>query len=216
MKNWQTTLLVTAGLLTVPVHAAEVLVTLVKDAECRYQDNGTWPSMVPFMKLKTGDRLRLGSTCTVQLLYTSVGRQETWSGPAELAVGDAASQAAGNVQPTVRQMPAAALARLARTPALLTDMRARTGMVMVRSGGMLEKLRGIEAVYDQMRAGAAPEDVTPELYLAGALYELELYRDVEEIIADIVARQPDNAEARAILDNLRRALNGANGAGYPQ
>ncbi|MDD3530274.1 MAG: hypothetical protein PHS77_10405 [Gallionellaceae bacterium] len=216
MKIWQTTCLLAAGLLSAQVQASEVLVTLVKDTDCRYLDNGAWPAMVPFMKLNSGDRLKIGPACTVQLLYTANGRQETWVGSAEVVVGETASQAEGGAQPAVRQMPTAALARLARTPALLTDMRARTGMVMVRSGGMLEKLRDIEALYEDMRAAALPEDVTPELYLVSALYELELYRDVEEIIADIVARQPDNAEAQAILDNLRRVLNRANGTCYSQ
>jgi hypothetical protein len=60
-----------------------------------------------------------------------------------------------------------------------------------------------------MRRDAPPEDVTPELYLVSGLYDLKLYRDMEEILADIIARQPDNAEARAIMDNLRKAMESA-------
>lgn len=206
MKPFRMILLVALTGGAFAAQAQDVLVTLVKDKTCLYLEKGAWVLMTPFMKLRAGDRLELGAGCATQLLYTASGRQETWSGRVELTIGEARSEAIGDAIPVVKQLPVAALARLSRAPLVLTDIRSRTGMVMVRSGGVLEKLRAVESLYEEMRAAAGNEDITPELYLLSALYELELYRDVEEIIADIVARQPDNAEAQLILENMRKAM----------
>lgn len=190
--------------------ADEGMVTLLQGQASLAGALGSTGPVVPFMKLRQGDRIELAEGARLQILYATSGRQETWSGKAVIEVGSSESRAkSAAAEPRVKQLPAAALLRLAQAPAVLTDIRSRTGMVMVRSGGLLEKIREIETVYEQMRRDAPPEDVTPELYLVSGLYDLKLYRDMEEILADIIARQPDNAEARAIMDNLRKAMESA-------
>lgn len=186
--------------------ASEALLTMVKGPDCQLETENAVSFLVPFMKVRTGDRLALGPGCTAQVLYTGAGRQETWNGAVTLTIGEQQSQPNGTVVPVVKILPSAALNRLAKAPGVLTDIRSRTGMVMVRSGGLLDKLRETEALYNEMRGVAMPDDITPELYLMSALYELKLFRDVEEIVAEIVARQPDNSEAKSILENIRKAM----------
>lgn len=196
-----------AALLAGGALADEAMVTLFKGQGTLLAEQDRPGPIVPFMKLRRGDRLELAEGSRLRILYAANGRQETWTGKALIEVGGGESLArTASAPPEVKQLPAAALMRLAQAPAVLNDLRNRTGMVMVRSGGLLEKIREIEAVYEQMRRNAAPDDVTPELYLVSGLHDLQLYRDMEEILADIVSRQPDNAEARAIMENLRKAL----------
>lgn len=191
-------------LLTLPARAEEALVTLAHGAISVGVGQQPLMAVTPFMKLRAGDRLELGDGARLRLLYGQSGRQETWAGAGRLQVGtDATARLSGNPQLEIKQMPSAALARLARAENVLADMRTRTGMVVIRSGGLLEALREAESVYREMRAGAADDDVAPELYLVSALYELKLYKDIPDVIEDILGRQPDNPVATAILENLR-------------
>ncbi len=193
-----------AVLFALPAMADEALVTLAQGVV--WVNIGQQPRtpVTPFMKLRAGDRLELGDAARVRLLYGHSGRQETWAGPTVLQVGaGATTRVSGTAQAEVKQVPSAALMRLARADDVLADMRTRTGMVVIRSGGLLEQLREAESVYRELRAQAADDDVAPELYLVSALYELKLYKDIPEVIEDILCRQPGNAVAEAILENLR-------------
>lgn len=193
-----------AVLFSLPAQADEALVTLVQGV-VRVSVGQQLPAPVtPFMKLRAGDRLELAEAARVRLLYGQTGRQETWKGAAVLQVGAGATmRVSGTALAEVKQVPSAALIRLARADDVLADMRTRTGMVVIRSGGLLEQLREAESVYREMRAQAADDDVAPELYLVSALYELKLYKDIPEVIEDILRRQPGNPVAMAILENLR-------------
>lgn len=183
------------------------MVTLLKGEAWLKDARGAQTALVPFGKLRQGDVVELAPATRLQILYTASGRQETWQGKARLEVGGTGSVTLeASVPPSVKTLPTAALNRLAQAPVVLTDIRNRTGMVMVRSGAMIDRIREIETVYSQMRADTPREDITPELYLVSALYDLRLFRDLEEIVADIVSRQPENAEARAILDNIKKAM----------
>ncbi len=206
MKALQIVSIFALATLGFAVQASEVLLTMVKGPDCQLKTDHAVSPLMPFMKVHAGDRLALGAGCTAQLLYTGTGRQETWNGAVTLTIGEQQSQSNGAADPVVKTLPTAALKRLAKAPGVLTDIRSRTGMVMVRSGGLLDKLRETEALYEEMRCAAMPDDITPELYLISALYELKLFRDVEEIVAEIVARQPDNSEAKSILENIRKAM----------
>ena len=222
MKNWKliwsmALAALATGALVTGALADEGMVTLFKGQGSLIGEQGGKSAIVPFMKLRRGDRIDLGDGGRLQILYTATGRQETWTGAAVIEVGGNESQAkSAAAAPVVKTLPAAALHRLAQTPAVLTDIRNRTGMVMVRSGGLLEKIREIETTYSQMRQEAAKDDVTPELYFVSALYDLKLYRDMEEIMQEIVARQPDNEEAKALVENLRKAMENTGAAAVVQ
>jgi hypothetical protein len=193
-----------AVLLSLPAQADEALVTLVQGVVRVSVGQQPHAPVTPFMKLRAGDRLELADAARVRLLYGQTGRQETWNGAVVLQVGaGATTRVSGTAQAEVKQVPSAALTRLARADDVLADMRTRTGMVVIRSGGLLEQLREAESVYRELRAQAADDDVAPELYLVSALYELKLYKDIPEVIEDILCRQPGNPVAAAILENLR-------------
>jgi len=163
--------------------------------------------VVSFMKVRAGDKLTLGKDAKLQVVYFENGRQESWSGAAKLTIGANESAAAtGVTPPIVKKLPAIVLQQLSRAPGVVSDLKSRSGMIMVRSLPMV-KMRELDENYAALRKEAAEDDVTPELYLLSGLHELKLYRDMKPVLEDMRKRQPNNPEVQAVYEHYSKLMN---------
>jgi len=170
--------------------------------------------VVAFMKIRIGDMLTLGKDAKLQLHYSENGRKETWNGEAKLVIGTNESSAAtGATPPTVTLSPARVLPQLSRAAGVISDLKNRTGMIVVRSLPMV-KMRELDENYAVLRKEAAEDDVTPELYLLSGLHELKLYRDMKPVLEDMRKRQPNNPEVLAVYEHYSKLMNPVEPAPY--
>lgn len=201
-----------AAILLAPFYATAAdtesgMVTQVQGAARYVSGQDKEKPIVSFMKVRAGDKLTLGKNAKLQLVYLKNGRQETWSGAEKLLVGaeqSAASNAAN--QPKVKTLPAIVLQQLGRASGVVSDLKNRTGMILVRSLPMM-KLRELDKNYADMRKNAEEEDVTPELYMLAGLHELNLYRDMKPVLEDMRRRQPNNPEVQAVYQHYSEMMN---------
>lgn len=196
-------LLFTLGSLVGLARAEEALVTQVKGEVVYQSAQGRAQPVVSLQKLRLGEQVSLTAGGILQIVYTGSGRQEKWQGQAQFVIGHEASRSLGEAQPQVRQLPGAAALQLAKAREAMTDLRGRAGMVTVRSAGLREQLLAAEATYEALRRASPDDDITPELYLLGALYTLELYKDLPEVLADILRRQPHLTEVQTLLQHIK-------------
>lgn len=167
--------------------------------------------VVSFMKVRAGDKLTLNKDAKLQVVYFEGGRQESWSGAAKLTIGaNESTAAAGASAPQVKKLPAVVLKQLTRAPTVVSDLKSRTGMIMVRSLPMT-KMRELDENYAALRKEAAEDDVTPELYLLSGLHELKLYRDMKPVLEEMRKRQPNNPEVQAVYDHYSKLMNPSGG-----
>jgi hypothetical protein len=83
-----------------------------------------------FLKIRQGDNFELKEGGSLQLLYFSGGRQETWKGPASVQVGDAESRAAdGKTQsaPEIKILSSKVANRMKGAPLVVSRSDVRTG-----------------------------------------------------------------------------------------
>jgi hypothetical protein len=153
--------------------AEEVRTTLVTQAQGTVQmvqADGKVTPVVTFSKLKPGTRVSVGDDGRFQLVYLSTGQQETWGSSSQIETGDTESKPIkASKLPTIKQLPAAILKGLTQAPVAITDITSIHGMIRVRTAIDGSKLETVEKNYKMFRAQAADDDVTPELYLLGAL-----------------------------------------------
>jgi hypothetical protein len=162
-----------------------------------------------FMKIRRGDRFEISIGAVVQFIYFLGGRQETWKGPVALTVGDSLSATKGEkgvqVQPKVVIFPARATQSMRRIPVLLRrtgldrpgapQIRADIGESPATIALTQEEKAEITVAretYRALRKQAAPDDITPELYLLGIFTDYEQYGEMEGVIEEALRRQPDN------------------------
>lgn len=163
--------------------------------------------VVSFMKVRSGDKLTLDKNAKLQVVYFETGRQETWTGAAKVVIGANESQAAAGANPPqVKKLPAIVLQQLSRAPGVVSDLKSRSGMILVRSLPMVE-LRKLDENYATLRKEAAEDDVTPELYMLAGLHELKLFRDMKPVLEDMRRRQPNNPEVQAIHKHYSELMN---------
>jgi hypothetical protein len=155
--------------------------------------------LAAFAKVRSGDQLAMKPGAKLQLVYFESGRQETWAGPCALAVGERASSSARDcAPPAVKELPQAVLNALLNTPDMISDIRNRSGMVRVRSVPKHEQIKAAEDQYQALRAQAAEDDITPELYLFSRLWSLQQATALGETLAIMEKRQPKSAEVASL------------------
>ena len=166
-----------------------------------------------FIKVRDGDRFSAAPGASVRVIYFDTGRQESWAGPATFMVGLRES-VASSVRPAVSQLPTAASQKLSLTPELIQVAKSgRTGSVVVRSpspkavDGQAHALREARATYAAMQPAFAPDDITPEMYLATVLHEHKLIEEMQELVVLMQKKQPHNAEVKALSTWLGTARN---------
>lgn len=161
----------------------------------------------PYMRLRHGDKVILAAGANIRISYTTVSRQEVWTGPGSFVATSAGGEVLKGNKPEVVQMAAAVPQKLARVAELMNT--SRVGGLVVRSVKVqtpASKEEVAEAVrnYEVMRATAAPNDVTPELLLYAVFEEYGMVSDLKKVSADMIKRQPDNPDiqrlAKAAMD----------------
>lgn len=165
--------------------------------------------VISFMKVRAGDRLDVPQDGMVQIAYFQGGKQETWRGPAKVqleATGGKADKDAP--QPAIKQLPPVVVQNLAHSPSVIADIRNRTGMFVVRATPAPGKLKEITDTYAALRKDAEESDVTPELYLLAAYHDMKLYREFKPVLEDMLRRQPNNPEIKAIAEQYARLTEG--------
>lgn len=66
---------------------------------------GAQRNAVALTKLRMGERLLLKKEAQLRIVYFDGGRQETWNGEAQLAVGSAESTKSAGADPEVKKFP---------------------------------------------------------------------------------------------------------------
>lgn len=159
------------------------------------------------MKLRTGDRVQLAADATVQLVYFSNGHQETWRGAARFEVGEAESRLGSGEAPQTKQLPMMLVRQLVKTPA--ADATGRVGAVRMRSIVPPDAAAKLETGYRELRAQAAADDRTPELYYLAGLFELKEYARIESLLDEWLRAAPGDANLVALKEHYGAAIRNA-------
>jgi hypothetical protein len=164
-----------------------------------------------FMKVREGDRFNVAAGAQVRVVYFQGGRQETYAGPASFTAGSTASTVQAGGQPQVTTLPSGVPQKISQTPELIQIAKlGRSGGVAVRGTGREPRLsaaqqaevRQARETYQKLRATAAADDITPELFLYSVLQDHLLYNDMKPVVEEMTKRQPSNpdvAELRAYV-----------------
>jgi hypothetical protein len=182
------------------------MVTRVEGAVTYSAGSGATKPVVSFMKVRKKDRFTVPDAANIQIVFFAGAVQETWKGPVEFVIEAQGGKGKGGEKPEVRKLPSSVITSLTKAPSVLSDIKNRQGMVFVRAAGHMEKVRQMEEAYRMMREEAPEDDITPELFLLSRLYELQMYRDVPGVFAEIRRRQPNNTEVDTLEKNYEAML----------
>ncbi|MBL8378858.1 MAG: hypothetical protein JNM79_13385 [Burkholderiales bacterium] len=202
------TFLTSAGVLAfAPAVMAAADVGLVNQlqGDVSYQGGGAAAKASAFMKVRDGDRFVVPDGALLRVVYFDGGRQETWKGPASFKAGLKQGDATSGT-PQVSQVPGGAPAKLAQTAEVIQIAKlGRAGGVTVRGvkGQQLSAAQAAEVaqarkLYESWRASAAPDDITPELYLYTVLDSQMLYEDMRVVVKTMQERAPNSQEVREL------------------
>lgn len=178
--------------------------------EVTYQvGSGKAQALPAFSRLVSGTRITLGEGAKLQIVYLSSGRQETWTGKSTLEVGDAESRRIGTSasEPAIKVLQPYMVETLVKSREVMGSIHARQGMIRVRSLMTAAKVKEVEDRYAELRVQASEDDITPEIFLLTALDGLKAYQSMKKPLAEMLRRQPDNAEAKALHDHFMMLLN---------
>jgi len=67
-------------------------------------------------------------------------------------------------------------------------------------------VRSARETYQQMRASASADDITPEWYLYSVLQDHLLYNDMKTVVAEMQKRQPSNADVAVMAEYVKVKL----------
>ena len=160
-----------------------------------------------FMKLAQGDRLSVASGGKLQIVYLGGGRQETWSEAAQIEIGATESKAIqAGAPPVVKNLPPFVVQTLTSGPGVMASVQSRQGMIRMRAvpldpAAVAAEKQEARSQYDELRKAAAADDITPEIYLLTVLQKLGAHDDIRGVLAEMLKRQPNNAEAKALADH---------------
>lgn len=196
-----------AALLVATAASAEptVLVTAVEGKHSLDKGIGKAVGLEPFMRLSQGDRIALPAKGRLTLIYLASARQENWQGAGNLVVGDGQSEAAGGKpQVEVRQLPAAIVRQINRTPATTTE--GRVGMVRLRALRSDAAIAKLDKDYQALKTQSPATDLTPEIFLLAGLFEQGEYARIESELQRIGAAYPGQSAAETLRKNYVAAI----------
>jgi hypothetical protein len=161
------------------------------------------------MKLRDADRIEVAAGGEVRIVFFASGRQERWIGPASLRTGRNGAEPISGRPAEVTQLPAGVPQRIARVPELM--QYAKLGGIQVRGmtpaqKASLEQQNAVaeaRAIYENLRKDAAANDITPELFLYSALHEYLLYDEMKAVVDEMLRKQPDNEDVKALAAWVR-------------
>lgn len=177
-----------------------------------YKSGSTSAKAKPYMKVREGDRFTVAAGAQVRIVYFQGGRQEAFSGPATFTAGAQQSTVQSGAQPQVSSLPAGVPQKIAQTPELIQIARlGRSGGVAVRGVNAERRLtpqqqaevKQAKATYEQLRKASAADDITPELYLYSVLQDHLLYKDMQEVVAEMQKRQPANPDVAVMAEYVK-------------
>lgn len=167
--------------------------------------SGTPGKVQAFMKVRDGDRINLAAGGQVRVVFFDGARQERWSGPASFKAGKKGAEPVSGKPAEVATLPASAPQRLARVPELM--QLAKLGGIQVRGGitpvqkASLEQQAAVSdarSAYEKMRREMPADDITPELFFYAALHEYLLYEDMKLVAEEMLRKQPENEDVKAL------------------
>lgn len=182
------------------------MVTLIQGQVSRGTPQGPQPVQA-FTKLRHGDLMIIDRGAQLQIVYFDSGRQETWTGGGRLEVARADSTPFGLAPPAVKILPAVVVKQIAKTPAL--DSQGRAGMLRLRAVGPVGDLAAVEASYEKLRGATESSDLSPELYLFSALFEMRQYDRLEKALANLQQIHPANPSVPVLVATYGKALRNA-------
>lgn len=177
-----------------------------------YKSGSASAQAKPYMKVREGDRFTVAAGAQVRIVYFQGGRQETFTGPATFTAGAQQSTVQSGAQPQVSSLPAGVPQKIAQTPELIQIARlGRSGGVAVRGLNAERRLtpqqqaevKQAKATYEQLRKVSAADDITPELYLYSVLQDHLLYKDMQEVVAEMQKRQPSNPDVAVMAEYVK-------------
>jgi hypothetical protein len=168
-------------------------------------------SATAFMKVAEGDAFTVPAGARLRLLYLANGRQETYRGPARFVAGADASRVQQGAAPQVQMLPPIVPLKVAKTVELAaTAKTSRMGGITLRglpprlTPEQQAEVNAARETYKQLRASAAENDITPELFLYSVLYEHQLTGEARALLNTMQKRQPDNPEVARIAAELEQ------------
>jgi len=166
----------------------------------------------PFMKVRENDRFTVPAGSQLRLVYFQGGRQESYTGPAVVVAGPQQSTVQSGSPAQVSTLPSGVSQKIAQTPELVQIAKlGRSGGVAVRGLNREQRLtpqqqaeiRQAREVYQQFRAQASADDITPELYLYSVLQDHLLYTDMKPVVDEMAKRQPGNPDVIAMVEYVK-------------
>jgi len=175
-----------------------------------------------FMKTWRNDMFSLEKSAIATLIYFSGGRQETWSGPVVIRIG----QRQGHVvngkgphrKPQVRIIPGIVAHTIDRSA--LPLQRSRSGVRQIRGGpsepkkghspfsrnltrAEREQIDSARKTYVELKVQVGEQDVTPEIYLLSVLARYGQYAEMDKIISALLKSHPDNKTLKQFREWVR-------------
>lgn len=207
MKNWPNLAAfvvsaLVAGATFAQEAAGDVALVNSLQGDVSYQGkDGPARKAQPYMRLRHGDKIALASGASIRISYTTASLQESWSGPSSFVATSAGGELLKGNKPEVVKLPAAVPQKLARVSELMNT--SRVGGLVVRSvkaqaASNKEEVAEAVATYESMRAAAAPNDVTPELFLYSVFQEHGMTDDLKIVAREMLSRQPDNPDIQQL------------------
>lgn len=180
--------------------------------DVNYTTGGATSKAKPFMKVRENDRFTVAAGASMRLVYLQGGRQELYTGPAVVVAGAQQSTVQSGAPAQVSTLPSGVSQKIAQTPELVQIAKlGRSGGVAVRGVSKDQRLtpqqqaevRQARETYQQLRAQAAADDITPELYLYSVLQDHLLYTDMKPVVDEMAKRQPGNADVTAMVEYVK-------------
>ena len=113
-------------------NSADVGLVNAMQGDVNYQGKeGPAKKAQAYMRLRHGDKVILGAGASIRISYTTVSRQESWTGPSTFVATSAGGEVIKGNKPEVVQLPAVAPQKLARIAELMNT--SRVGGLVVRS-----------------------------------------------------------------------------------
>ena len=182
--------------------------------EASYASAAEERKVIPFMKVRAGDRFSLAAGARLSLVYMANGRQERWLGPARFSIGSMESKVLAGAPPEIASLPLAVAQKMMKIPemiqiAKLGGIRVR-GLKPKRQPGAEQEAELTQAKkrYADLRQRQPPEDISPELYLFAVLQEYLMYDEMQRVVEDMRRAQPESDDVRRLADWLQERRGG--------
>ncbi|MDD5176403.1 MAG: hypothetical protein PHQ05_08295 [Sterolibacterium sp.] len=178
------------------------MVTSVQGTAMLANEKEVSKPLVAFSKLHQGERLALNQNAKVQVVYFENGRQETWSGKGVVEIGTQESNSA--LKPEVKVLPPLLAKQLVKTPA--ANVQGRAGMIVMRSIATSEKIKSIDENYASLKKQVEPGEISPELYLLSALFEIKEFERIRSLLSDLGKTYPERADVKDLVSHYQRMV----------